>query len=323
MRLLKEIHSLTGNYHVKSGLYHYHRAEFRQAEEFFCKALQDEETLAPAERSNARHYLTLSLMDLATKLESGGDSEAAIEQLRKASDVSPNFPDIHFRLGKLLEELERPDEAVATYRRATGAHPKYLEAHVALGFCLLRMERVDDSAAAFKQALKIKLERTKKPFRQAIDLLERGDVQEAADQFHETFLNAPVLAEEYRRKAVEWLKAEEFEKALVEFDRALSLSPKYPDMHNFRGVVLYELDRVDEAIDAFRTAAALSPQFLVPRLNLAFALIRDEAYREADVVLQAILELDPSEPAAKSKLDELRSGRLPEKRRRVSRGNSR
>jgi len=323
MRLLKEIHNLTGNYHVKSGFFHYHRGEFRQAEEFFCKALQDEENLAPAERGNARHYLTLALMDLATKLESGSDQEGAVEQLRKASEVSPDFPDIHFRLGRLLEELERADEAVEAYRRAIGSHPKYLEAHVALGFCLLRVGRVDNSAQAFKQALKIKRAHIEKPFRQAMEMLDRGEVQEAADQFHETFLTEPVLAEEYRRKAMEWLKAEEFEKALVEFDCALSLSPKYPDMHNFRGVVLYELDRVDEAIDAFRTAAAQSPQFLVPRLNLAFALIRNEAYREADVVLQAILELDPSEPAAKSKLEELRSGRLPEKRRRVSRGNSR
>ena len=35
MRLLKEVRNLTGNYHVKSGMFHYFRGEYRQAEEFF------------------------------------------------------------------------------------------------------------------------------------------------------------------------------------------------------------------------------------------------------------------------------------------------
>ncbi len=97
-------------------------------------------------------------------------------------------------------------------------------------------------------------------------------------------------------------------------------NPKYPDVHNFRGIVLCELDRTEEAIEAFRVSAALRPQYLVPRLNLAFALARVGEYRLAEAELEAILELDPDEPAARAKLDELRSGRPVSKRRNVSKG---
>ena len=34
MRVLKEIRVLVGNYHVKSGLYHFYRAEYRQTIDF-------------------------------------------------------------------------------------------------------------------------------------------------------------------------------------------------------------------------------------------------------------------------------------------------
>ena len=40
MRVLKEIRVLVGNYHVKSGLYHFYRAEYRPTIDFLRKALQ-------------------------------------------------------------------------------------------------------------------------------------------------------------------------------------------------------------------------------------------------------------------------------------------
>jgi len=323
MRLLKEIRNLTGNYHVKSGIYHYYRNEYKQAEEFFRKALKDEDKLADADRNKARHYLTLSLMDSAAKVAETGEADTAIEQLRAASEVSPDFPDIHFRLGRLFEELGRTDEAIAAYRRAIGCGPRYLDARVYLGFCLLRAGRADESATAFGEALELKKSMLDGPFAQAIERLDEGDPARAAELFHDVFLSAPPLAEEYRRKAMEWIKHDEYEKALAEFDRAIELCPKYPDLHNFRGVVLSELERGDEAVEAFRLSAALAPGYLVPRLNLAFAQMRAGDLKEAEAVLEAVLEIDPTEPAALAQLDDLRNGRVPDKRRAVPRGGSR
>jgi len=106
-------------------------------------------------------------------------------------------------------------------------------------------------------------------------------------------------------------------------ERALALSPKYADLHNFRGVALCELDRVEEGIAAFRRAAALNPDYLVPRINLAFAQLRAGQFKEAETQLEAVLEQDPTQPAASIKLEELRTGRLPEPRRGSARGNPR
>jgi len=322
MRLLKEIHNLTENYHVKSGVYHYYRNEFTQAEEFFRKALSGDE-LADGDRQAALQYLTLSLMDRAERCASRGDSDEGANHLARAVEVNAGYPDIHYRLGCLLEELDRTDEAVDAFRAAIEVQADYLDAHVALGFCLLRCGRAAEAGAAMQQALKLKRERIDKPFRRGLELLEAGEVDDAIDQFHTTFRSSPLLCEEFRAKAVEALKSENHLRALEELERALTICPKYPDLHNLRGVVLCELDRISEAVDAFRLAAALSPRYLIPRLNLAFALVRGEEYREAEGELEAILRLDPTQPAATAKLEELRTGKPPEKRRRASRGNAR
>jgi len=323
MRLLKEIQNLMGNYHLKSGVYHYYRNEYAQAVDFLRKALKDEEGLSASDRRNVRYYLTLSLLESAQRLHGKGAHDEAVEQLQRAAEVSPAYPDIHFRLGQALEDLGRRDAAAGEYRKAIACHPRYLEAHVALAFCLLRQDRRTEATDAFRQALAVKQERMVLPFERALGLLARGETERAAEQLQEALLALPELAHECLKKALDWLKAEEHDRALAELDRALERNPRYPDLHNFRGVVLCELERVDEAIEAFRVSAALSPGYLVPRLNCAFALVRLGEYRKAAAELESVLEIEPGEPAATAKLEELRSGRLPERRRPATRGSTR
>jgi tetratricopeptide (TPR) repeat protein len=322
MRLLKEVQNLMGSYHVKSGIYHYYRNEYKQAAEFLLKALNDT-TLTAADRRNARYYLTLALLDRARKLRDSGDTEEALETLQQASEVSPDYPDIHFRLGEMLERVGRLDEAVDEFREATRCQPGFLDAYVSLGFCLLRQDRRDEAAEAFRTALKVKQERIEQPFHEAMTQLQDGKLEPASETFHEVFRAVPQLANACLKKALDWLKTEEHEKALAELDRAIERNPKYPDLHNFRGVVLCELDRTEEAIEAFRLSASLKQRYLVPRLNLAFSLASVGEYKLAEAELEQILELDPEEPTAQAMRDELATARSREVKRKATRGGSR
>ena len=78
MRLLKEVQNLMASYHVKSGIYHYYRSEYKQAEDFLRKALKDPD-LTAADRRNAEYFLTLTLLDRAQRLRAGGEVETAAE----------------------------------------------------------------------------------------------------------------------------------------------------------------------------------------------------------------------------------------------------
>jgi Tfp pilus assembly protein PilF len=305
MRLLNEIRHYMVNYHVKSGVYHYFRNEFKQALGFLRKALGDEASLSEDDRRHARCYLALSLKGLAEQHAARGELEESVEQLRLAAEAS-DYPDIRFLAGQLLERLGRRDEAVEAYRRAVAGNDGYLEARVALGCSLIEAGRLEEAGETFERALEIKIERLREPFGDGLARLRSGEREAALTRMHEVFRAAPRLADASLARALELLRCEEHERALAELDRAIDLAPRYPDLHNYRGIALCSLDRPAEAVAAFHRAAELCPVQVVPRLNAAFAHLRAGQIAEAETELESILRSRPDEPVATAKLAELR-----------------
>ena len=326
MRLLKEIRNLLGSYHVKSGIYHYYRQEYKQAADFLRKALESDDNMTASDSRTAGYYLTLTYLESAQRLEEQGDVEDALAEYAQAVEVSPTYPDIRYRYGRALERIDRPEEAVEQYRQAIADHDKYLDAWVAKAFCLLGMGRDNEAADAFRHACEIKIETIRTPYETGIEALLRQSTTSARDAFHQAFLFVPDLFEDHHRKALKLLKEEEYEQALARIDAAIELNPTYPDLYNFRGVTLFELDQIEDAVESFRNGLSLNPKYIIPKLNLAFALLHLGDVREGESLLEEILAADPTEPAALAKLEELRSSQIPDKpktRRAVNRGDHR
>jgi len=323
MRILKEVRNLMGSYHVKSGIYHFYRNEFKQAVDFFTKALKDEPGVSESDRKTARYFLTQTYIHSAEKLAGGGDLLGAARDYVRATEVSPEFPDIRYNLGKTYEALDRVDDAIEQYRLAIASNPNYDHARTALAFCMLRARRDDEAVEVFDAVLAQRMRRLSDPYGKGIQRLREGMASEAEEFFREAFLAAPNKFEGHYRAALALLKSEQFEKALVELDEAIALGPKYGDLHNFRGVALCELARVDEGIAAFRKSVALNPDHSVARLNLAFAHLRAGQFKDAEHTLEEVLEQDPSQSVASAKLEELRTGRTADSRRPAGRGVTR
>ncbi len=323
MRLLKEARSMRGSYYVKSGIYHYYRNEFKQAVDFLRRALADASSVSESDRKTARFYLTETFLASAGHLERKGDLEAAARDYARASEVEPNFPDIRFRRGRVLQHLGRYDEAIAEYRIAVQCNPEYLDARVALGFCLLRHGRHSEAAEAFEDALVRKVRQVREPCERGLDRLSEGRAGEAEVAFHAAFLQVPHRFEDLYGAALEHLKAEEYDDAVEKLQGAIDLDPNCPDLHNFRGVALCELGRVEEGIESFRRSLDLKPDYQVAELNLAFSHLRLGRLKEAQAHLEAILARDPSQPTAAAKLAELGSDSAQDPRQPVSRGGTR
>jgi len=312
-----------GSYHVKSGIYHYYRNEFKQAVDFFTKALKDEPTLGESDRRAARYYLTQTYIQSAEKLAGAGDLEGAARDYERASEVSPEFPDIRFNLGRTYEALGRTDDAIDEYRRAIASNASYDHAHTALAFCLMRAGRDEAAAEAFAAVLALRMRRLSDPYEKGLQRLREGMASEAEEFFREAFLSAPNKFEGHYRASLKALKAESFEKALEELDEAIALGPKYGDLHNFRGVALCELGRVEDGIAAFRRAITLNSDFIYAKLNLAFAHLRVGQFKDAEHVLESVLLQDPTQGVASAKLEELRTGKVADLRRPNPRGAAR
>jgi tetratricopeptide (TPR) repeat protein len=320
MRLLKEVRSLMGSYHVKSGIYHFYRNEFKQAVDFFTKALKDDPTVGESDRRTARYFLTQTYIHSAERLAASGDLAGAARDFVRATEVSPEFPDIRYSLGRTYEALDRVDDAIEQYKLAIASNAQYDHAHTALAFCLLRANRHEEAVLAFDAVLALRMRRLSEPHGKGVQRLREDMAAEAEEFFREAFLAAPNKFEAHYRSALSLLKSEQYEKALVDLDEAIALGPKYGDLHNFRGVALCELGRVEEGIASFRRATALNSDFTIAKLNLAFAYLRAGQFKDAEHVLEEVLEQDPTQSVAATKLEELRTGRVADTRRSGTRG---
>ena len=308
MRLLKSIRNLLGNYQLKSGLYHYDRGESKQAIEFLARAVQSPES-TEADRRLAVYYLTQTHIGAAEKFEEVRDLEKAVEAYGAALALTPDYPDIHFRLGALYEKFVLSLEAIEAYRRAIAINADYLEARVRLAFLLLGNGQREEAQAEFAAARDLSVRALDDPYGKAAAALERGETREAEVWMREAFQRRPESFAFHYRRALRALKEGQMESAAEDFRQAIQFNPNFADVHNYLGVACGELERWEDAAGAFRKALGLNPEYPFARLNLAFTLAHAGHEREAMEELRAVLQRDPNNQPALTKLEELSAPR--------------
>jgi tetratricopeptide (TPR) repeat protein len=58
---------------------------------------------------------TFLLFAIAKEYESTGDEEKALEKYRQLEAVAPGYVGLYYHLGKLLEKMELPEDAMMAY----------------------------------------------------------------------------------------------------------------------------------------------------------------------------------------------------------------
>ena len=134
MRLLKEVRNLMGSYHVKSGIYHFYRNEFKQAVDFFTKALKDEPTVNESDRRTARYFLTQTFIHSAEKLAAVRRPRRRGARLRARERGEPGVSRHPVQPGsRPTRRMGRVDEAIEQYRLAIASNADYDHARTRAG----------------------------------------------------------------------------------------------------------------------------------------------------------------------------------------------
>ena len=87
--------------------------------------------------------------------------EEAIENFRRAVELSPDFAEAHYRLGLAHNALKQSEEAdkafadaVKAYEKITKQEPKNSDAYYFLGLCYEQLGKYDEAVKALKEAVK-------------------------------------------------------------------------------------------------------------------------------------------------------------------------
>lgn len=226
----------------------------------------------------------------------------AEENLLRALEINPHYPDLRFSLAQVYYFTRDMDRASRELSNALRLNPDYAKAIFLSGLIRYRqgkhalglgeMERAADLDADFMN-----------------DHLDQAKAQHAAgdhEQAGELFEKAGQMYSDYVgdliRAAKDRLKEGALHEAEVCLGQALASNPDYPDLRNMMGQVKLLKGEYLPAVHEFKAALLVNPAFVAAHINLGRAcrgLGTEDAAQEA---FRRALALEPDNEEARKLL---------------------
>lgn len=114
-----------------------------------------------------------------------------IERHRQAISEHPDHADLHYRLGLLLKNRGKLDDAATAFRQAVEINPVYEKALVKLGLTLRECDHIDEAVVIFKRALEIQPTDAQLHYQLGLLFAEKHLFELAVDFFHKAQTGMP------------------------------------------------------------------------------------------------------------------------------------
>ena len=210
-----------------------------------------------------------------------GRIDEAMTYFREALRINPHFVEAENNMGNVLFRQGRIDEAVTHYREALRSAPDYADAHYNLGFALARQGKMAEAIAHYQEALRIKPDFAQARYNLGLALADQGKNEEALIHFGKSLENKSGDADAHNNLGVALARQGKRKEALIQFSKALETDPNFAEAHCNMGNSLTELGRVDEAIGQYREALRIKPDYPMARYNLGNVLFGQGKMEEA------------------------------------------
>ncbi len=273
----------------------------------------------------ARNNLGLALM-------AAGRADEAMDQLRRALELQPDYAFVHFNLGTLLLEQGRFDQAAAHLGSALAGNPGLVSARINMGRALTGLGRIEEAMQQYRTALAQDRTAYDAATNLAALLIDRGQAALAEAQLREIIAAAPALAEAHyhlgralQRQGAAGPSETSFREAVrlkpelaaahfalgnclanrgdsagaeSELREALRLDPRSAEAHYEIGNLRAKRRDFAAAMEFYRAALRLDPAHVQARTNLGNCQLVTGRLREAITTYEEVLRLRPGEPTA-------------------------
>lgn len=199
------------------------------------------------------------IKNLADALVRLGQYQSAEICFTRAVGINGTDPALWFGYGKLLDQLDRKEQALECYRRAF----------------TLDVHATDAVLAA------VKIFFDKKLYRECISILRPA------------LENNPDVQEVAHNLALCLFESGERQEGLALLEKGIELEPNRFELHNNLGNFLRVLGDREGALEAFKRAIALSPTQVDPIYNMGVLFENEQQYEEAEKWYRKALAIDP------------------------------
>lgn len=254
----------------------------------------------PARMPEATRTPEQRRLDRALELYTGGDLEAALEELEAAIARNPRFTRAYIEMSDILVEMTDYERAERVLREATRNEPRDFMAQYRHASVLYTLGRLDDARRAYLRALSVRPGSREANLGVSTVLLEQGEPEQALPYARRAVRAAPDGARARMQLGNVLASLDRHEEAVIEYQQAAD-SPTGPNAgvllnlaeslnrlgrhaemvaaleqlvmieptavaYERLGSGYFRLRRYDEALGAFREAAELRPGYF-PALN--------------------------------------------------------
>ena len=208
-------------------------------------------------------------MHRVTELYQRGDIRKAVELAQQVVRKRPGMASSYEMLGFLLQESERPADAIELLRSAIAAGTATEHMRVRLGLTLSESGRAKEAVEVLAP-LAAKSDDPDLLNAYGIALGDSGRVGESLDQFRRVLKVDSTNAKAYQNYGIIALRAGDSEDARQHLLRALQLNDRLPLALNAIGVIYARERNFPQAIEAWARAVELDPKQFDAMFNLAF-----------------------------------------------------
>jgi predicted O-linked N-acetylglucosamine transferase (SPINDLY family) len=241
------------------------------------------------------HADAIHLLGVVTAKQ--GRIEPAIDLVRRAIVLKPDWPVAHYHLGNLLQMRELLDLAIESYQRAIALKPDYLQACNNLGIALKEMDRIDEAIAVLERVVVLSPGDAMGFVNLGNALLDKREFGRSLAAHQKAIALKPDLAEAHLNLAAVLKEMGKLEESIAAIGRAIELRPHFAEAHNNLGTALEESGLLDESLAAYSRAIAINPHYERAHFNLGNNLKAmgrmDEsiaAYRRSIAISPAFVE---------------------------------
>ena len=218
----------------------------------------------------------------------------AVEPIKIALDLQPDYLQAHLALGDTYLKLGEIDEARAAYLRALEMQPNYAPAHDGMGRLNESLGRDDEAETSYRKALEINVAFADAYTHLGELYLRKGRLDDATNLFLKAITVKPDFSQAYTRLGVALSRQERYEDALAAARKSLELAPQDPEPLVALARIDLEMQSLRRSYEAVAAALQIDPEFVYAHLMLgelaraegnparALALLEDRLKRPID-----------------------------------------
>lgn len=219
--------------------------------------------------------------------------------LRSLLNAHPECVEAYFGLGKCLEKLLRPDEAVECMAKGADLAPDILDYQLSVGLAFMKLERSELALKYLRRASQLAPHDGDVAYRLGLVLGSLEQFQEAAAELEKAVKANPRSSRAYYGLGGAYASLGQFEKAISAFENALKLDPRAVEAHYELGVTYYRMGNHGQAFKELSEFAVKVPSDSRPLYYMALC---DRSLRKVEESCQEFLKVidanvDPKQQA--------------------------